>query len=397
MIDIEDLKKNPNPLSAYYSKFRVNERILLTGHSHQAWPDCALGGMLECFEDAALYVDDKWDKALQKADDVRKGFAKLIDDNPDNIVLGANTHDLLIRFISALNFTKRRKIITTDSEFHTVRRQLDRLGENWFEIVKVPAEPINNLSERIINEIDDNTLAVIASKVFFNNSLIFKDIGLIEPTCIKYGAYLIVDLYHTLNVVPFSINVEGLTNSIMIGGGYKYCQLGEGNCFMRIPPDNDFRPLITGWYSEFTALADKKKPGEVNYGRDYWKFAGSTYDPVSHYRASAVFRFFKVQNLTPDLFRKISRHQIDLLANEFDFYNFNPKIIKHRKDLPLNDFGGFISFSSPVAGKLSFELKKYDIYTDYRGDYLRMGTAPYLSDTQIITAIQKLNHIIGKL
>jgi selenocysteine lyase/cysteine desulfurase len=397
MIDLDDLNKKINPLSEFYSKFRVNERILLTGHSHQAWPDCAFDGMVDCFEDAALHVDDKWEYAIQKSDDVRKGFAKLIDDKPENIVLGANTHDLLIRFISALDFTKRKKIITTDSEFHTVRRQLDRLGEILFEIVKLPAEPIDNLSERIINEIDDNTLCVIASKVFFNNGLIFKNIGLIEPICLKHGAYLIVDTYHTLNAVPFSIKAEGLTNSIIIGGGYKYCQLGEGNCFMRVTENNDFRPLITGWFSEFTAIADKKKPGEVNYGTNHWKFAGSTYDPVSHYRASAVFKFFEDQNLTPELLRKISRHQIDLIASEFDSYNFNPEIIKRRNDLPLSDFGGFISFISPVSGKLSMELKNQNIFTDYRGDYLRMGTAPYMNDAQIIIAIKKLNHIIGML
>ena len=31
----------PNPLASHYSRFRVTDRILLTGHSHQAWPDVA--------------------------------------------------------------------------------------------------------------------------------------------------------------------------------------------------------------------------------------------------------------------------------------------------------------------------------------------------------------------
>jgi kynureninase len=34
-----DLRRSPNPLAADYSRFRVGERLLLTGHSHQAWPD----------------------------------------------------------------------------------------------------------------------------------------------------------------------------------------------------------------------------------------------------------------------------------------------------------------------------------------------------------------------
>ena len=43
--------------------------------------------------------------------------------------------------------------------------------------------------------------------------------------------------------------------------GYKYCQLGEGNCFLRIPPDTDLRPVVTGWFSEFTVLADRPARG----------------------------------------------------------------------------------------------------------------------------------------
>ena len=34
----------PNALAPHYSRFRVGERLLLTGHSHQAWPDVALEG-----------------------------------------------------------------------------------------------------------------------------------------------------------------------------------------------------------------------------------------------------------------------------------------------------------------------------------------------------------------
>ena len=40
----EDLFREPNALAPHYSRFRVAERLLLTGHSHQAWPDCGFAG-----------------------------------------------------------------------------------------------------------------------------------------------------------------------------------------------------------------------------------------------------------------------------------------------------------------------------------------------------------------
>ena len=37
--DPRTLYEHPNALASEYSRFRVSERILLSGHSHQAWPD----------------------------------------------------------------------------------------------------------------------------------------------------------------------------------------------------------------------------------------------------------------------------------------------------------------------------------------------------------------------
>ena len=47
--------------------------------------------------------------------------------------------------------------------------------------------------------------------------------------------------------------VEGLERAWIVGGGYKYLQLGEGNCFLRVPPGTRMRPVLTGWFAEFAA------------------------------------------------------------------------------------------------------------------------------------------------
>ncbi len=85
----ESLYQSPNALAPHYSKFRVGERLLLTGHSHQAWPDCGFAAGSEAWLDAAQFVDDKWDSAFEKAERVRSGFARLLDDSDDMLVPGA--------------------------------------------------------------------------------------------------------------------------------------------------------------------------------------------------------------------------------------------------------------------------------------------------------------------
>ena len=93
----------------------------------------------------------------------------------------------------------------------------------------------------------------------------------------------------------------GLARAFVVGGGYKYCQMGEGNCFLRLPQDCDLRPVFTGWFSEFADLAEAARASDVRYGKGAARFAGATYDPTSHYRAASVFAFHTEMGLTPEV------------------------------------------------------------------------------------------------
>ena len=165
-IQAEDLHDSPNALARYYSRFGVGERLLLTGHSHQAWPDRALAGQRAAWEDAATLVDGKWEQAAEKAERVRRGYARLLGDAPGTYALEANVHTLLVRLLSALPLRQRPRIVTTDGEFHSARRQLARLAEEGIEVVRVAAAPAESVGERLARAVDDGTAAVICSTVF---------------------------------------------------------------------------------------------------------------------------------------------------------------------------------------------------------------------------------------
>lgn len=390
------LSAAPNALVPHYSRFRVAERLLLTGHSHQAWPDVGFDAQQRAWLDAAELLDDKWDRAFAMADRVRAGFARLLDDANGHIALGANTHELVVRFLSALPLAKRPRLVTTDGEFHTIRRQLDRLSEEGIEVVRVPARPANLLAERLARMVTDRTAAVLVSAVLYENAHIVPNLGFTLEACRRFGAELLVDAYHALNVVPFALTAERLEDAYVVGGGYKYCQLGEGNAFLRLPPDCALRPVITGWYSEFALLASPPITGPVPYGPGPARFAGATYDPTSHYRAAAVFDFFEQQGLTPRLLREVSQHQVGLLAHEFDRLDLDRTVIKRdRRSVPLEATGGFLALYAPRARQISQALRQRGVWTDYRGDTLRLGPAPYLSDVQLRDAIARLQETVA--
>jgi selenocysteine lyase/cysteine desulfurase len=383
---LDELRRSPNALARHYTRFDVGgERVLLSGHSHQAWPDVAEEGLLECFADAAAAVDGKWERAEVKAQEVRAGYRRLLEDPSGEIALGPNTHDLIIKLLSALDLRGRTRVVTTDGEFHSLRRQLDRLAEEGLDVRRVPAEPVATLAERLAAEVDDKTLLVGVSAVMFMTSRVVPDLAALAPVCARHGAELLVDAYHTLGPVPFPIHELGLEHAWITGGGYKYLQLGEGNAFLRLPPHgHDVRPVVTGWFAEFDELTGHHdQPDAVTYGPGALRFASGTYDPVSSYRGARVFRFFDEQGLTPAFLHEAYQHQLGVLTASFDGLDLPAGIISRDHDAAVADLGGFLSLRAPRAGDVQQALLARGVLTDSRADRLRVGPAPYLSDDQL--------------
>jgi len=380
-------------LASHYRRFRVAERLLLSGHSHQAWPDVAFDGQMEAIEDAALHVDEKWDRAFAKAERVRRGVRELLGDPEGEIALAGSTHDLVVRWISALPWRERKRIVTTDGEFHTLRRQLARLAEEGFELVREPAEPVETLAARLAARSDRRTLATLVSAVLFETARIVPGLEGLARHCSAAGIPLLVDAYHALGALPFPLPELGLESAVVVGGGYKYLQLGEGNAFLRLPPETNLRPAVTGWYAEFARLAAPAAPGAVPYGRGADALAGATYDPTSHYRAARVLDFFESRGLDPERLRARSLEQIAGLARGFDALGLPEDLLRRDHDHPLDAFGGFLALEGRHAGEIATALRASGVLCDARGTRLRLGPAPYVTDEQIERAVARLGEV----
>jgi selenocysteine lyase/cysteine desulfurase len=385
-VGLDDLRRSPNALAPHYSRFDVGgDRILLSGHSHQAWPDVAEAGLLECFADAAGAVDGKWALAEAKVEQVRDGYRRFLSDPGGEVALGLNTHDLIVKLLSCLDLRRRPRVVTTEGEFHSLRRQLDRLAEEGLEVVWVPVEPVDTLAERLAGEVDERTALVGVSAVLFMTAEVVPGLAAVAEACERHGVDLLVDAYHALGTVPFGIHELGLGSAWVTGGGYKYLQLGEGNAFLRIPPHrHDVRPVITGWFAEFDLLTNARDdPHHVAYGSPASRFASGTYDPASAYRGARVFAFFDDQGLTPALLHESYQHQLGVLGAAFDSLDLPPEVIDRDRRMPIAGLGGFLSLVTPHAGEVRVALTGRGVLTDSRADRLRVGPAPYLSDRQL--------------
>ena len=385
------VERDDNPLASCYRDFAVSQRLLLTGHSHQAWPDRARKGLERAWADAAERVDGKWDAAFAAMERVQEGYRRLLGGADGPITLSESTHNLMVRLLSALDWRRRPRIVATDGEFYAARRQLQRLEEEGLEVVWVPASPAPTVGERRAAAVDDRTAACLVSTVFFSTAEVAGELAAAREACDRHGTLLVLDTYHHLNVRPFDLESEGLGSAFVLGGGYKYCQLGEGNSFLRVPPGHSLRPVVTGWFAAFDRLYEMPG-GRVPYSDGFYRFMGATFDPVSHYRGAEVFAFFQEIELTPSRLERSYRWQIDRLRRQFDALDLPPEVIR-RRDVPLVRLGGFLALEAPRADAIRQRLAERGVLTDSRRTTLRLGPAPYLSRRQLDDAVAILGEV----
>ena len=182
-------------LARHYSAFRVSERLLLTGHSHQAWPDVGREGVLEAWDDAALHADEKWGRAFEKADRVRDGFRLWLEAPDAELALDQNTFGLVLRFLSSLDLRRRPRRSSLRGEFHTLRRLMARLAEEeLLDVVVVDARPAETLAERLAAETNERTAAVLVSAVLFEDSRKVPELNELAAACETRSAELLVDV-----------------------------------------------------------------------------------------------------------------------------------------------------------------------------------------------------------
>jgi kynureninase len=153
--------------------------------------------------------------------------------------------------------------------------------------------------------------------------------------------------------------------------------------------------VLTGWFAEFEQLAAEPGDTAVGYAPGGGRFAGSTYDPTSHYRAARVFAFFEERDLSPELLRAVYLHQTGLLADRFDRLDAPEDVMKRDRSTPLDRFGGFLAVESPRAAAIARRLADDGVSIDARGRYFRLGPAPYVSDAQLEAAMELLEDAVS--
>ena len=359
-------------------------RLHMAAHSHHLWPDASLDGQLACWNDAASLADRKWDKVMGETwPEAQRNVAEELGTGaPDSIVFAPSTHDLLLRLVSACpRRSHQLRVLTTDGEFHSARRQFARWAEDgWLLAEQMPVEPFDSLGERFLDRARSGAHdLILVSHVLFASGRIFDCVDELASLGSPGGPWVAIDGYHAFMALDRPLGSAAASNAFYLGGGYKYAMAGEGCAFLHAPPGFGPRPPVTGWFAEFEDLA--LPPGTVGYRKDAGRFMGATFDPSGLYRFNAVRRMLRANGLsTATISARVSVLQRQLV----DGITRTPLGSAELLNPPTaGDHGRFLAFRSPSAQRWHEALLKRDCVTDVRGDVLRIGLAIYHDENDV--------------
>jgi len=372
----------------------AHDRLHFAAHSHHLWPDASFEGQVEAWNDAARLADRKWVKVMDEVWPEAQGHVarELGTGQPNAIVFAPNTHELLVRLFAAASSSWPIRVLTSDGEFHSARRQLARWEEAGAATVeRVAVEPFETFSNRFLNRARTGEHDFIfVSQVLFGSGRMFEHVEELAAIGGPDRPWVVLDGYHAFMAIDRPLGDRAAATAFYLGGGYKYAMAGEGCAFMHAPPGFGERPRITGWFAEFEDLS--LPPGSVGYAKNATRFLGATFDPSALYRFNAVQRMLLENGLTT---RRISGHVEELQRQLLGMTDAT--VLASAELLNPLDSGPharFLAFTHPDAQRWYAALKAKNCITDVRGDVLRIGFGIYQDEGDVERLIELLRGLV---
>ncbi len=284
----------------------------------------------------------------------------------------------------------RNKIVMTDHDFPSslyAVSEIARFMEWEVELIPSYGQPGIDV-ETIINKIDERTLFVATSHVYFKSGYI-QDISKISDRAKRVGAITLIDGYHAPGSIP--VNLTDLGVDFYVGGCLKWLCGGPGNAFLYVSKNlkSKIKPRLTGWFAHNNPFVFSS---DMEFTEGAYKFMSGTPAVPSLYTASAGLDI--IANVGVSQIREKSQEQTRLIidkAAERGFVLFSPDEDGFR--------GGSVSLSIPFGYPVKQALEEHGIIIDYRKglgqepDIIRVGPHFYTSDEEINVFFDTLDEI----
>ena len=194
---------------------------------------CSLGALSLRAEAKLRTFLDEWhdrgaagwyDTWLGRLDELRGRVARLIGAEPHEVALAASVSAALAAVASAIDYTRRPRVVVSDLDFPTLAYQW--MARPDVEVVHVRSEGGATIEpERFAEGVDDRTAVLAASHVYFATGAI-QDLRALADIAHAHGALLVVDGYQGTGQVPQDVRAADV--DILVTGTLKWLLGGPG-------------------------------------------------------------------------------------------------------------------------------------------------------------------------
>ena len=363
------------------SRFRIFDRkIYLNTCSQGPLSDAVQAG----FEDYLASWDEQgspWERWIEHYEAARAAFAQFINASPDEIAILTSVSAGINSVASALDFSKRPKVVMGEFEFPTMGHvwlgQRVRGADVRFVNAENNSIPIAHYEEAI----DHQTLIVPLTHVCFKNGF-RSEVTAISQIAHRRGAFVMLDDYQDCGTRP--INVKAMDLDFYLTGTLKYLLGPPGLAFLYVRQEliPSLAPSVTGWFAQANPFA--YNPQHFELSRTARRFESGTPSIPNVYGAVPSFHFFEKIGMD-----EVARHVKSLTQ----------KLLRSATEMgivaktPADSAGPLVVLQARDSAALVQKLAENQIVASNRHDGLRISFHVYNTthDVDAVTEILKKN------
>ena len=311
---------------------------------------------------------------------LRTSVATLLGCGTHEIALMPNVSTALSAVASALDYTKRDRVVCSELDFPTVPYQWQARARDGVEVLLARSTDGMGVPESAYGELLDERTAVLAtSHVLFTTGWV-QDLEALAKLAHEAGALFVVDAYQSAGILPLPVRELGV--DILLTGGLKWLLGGPGMAYLYVREEllEQLDPRATGWFAvedqfSFSTEVRKLRP-------DARRLEGGTPSPAAVYAARAGI----------DL---VLEYGVDLLGGRtLDLIGFLVSEAERRGlDVRAPADGrrsGIVILPNPDPQKMVTDLARRQIIVDARPTGVRVSPYAYNSKEDIERLLEVL-------
>jgi kynureninase len=251
----------------------------------------------------------------------------------------------------------RNKVVMVDLEFPSILYFYHEQRRRGADVVVVASDDgVHPPMQRILDAIDERTLLVPISLVFFRSAAIVDARAIVEKAH-RVGAHVVLDVFQAAGTLPIDLTALGV--DFAVGGVLKWLCGGPGVGYLYVRPDlaPKLAPAITGWFAHQNPFAFEAKP--INRTDTGYRFLTGTTQVPAFYACQPGLEIIAAAGV-----ENIRRKSVQMTTRLIE----GARARGWRVNTPLDPAarGGTVSIDCPHASEVTGELIAREILVDFR-------------------------------